>query len=690
MSDFRNVGLFAHTGAGKTSLADAMLYSAKENTRLGKVADGTSLMDFEPEEIRRKLTLTSAFNNLTWKKCSVNIVDTPGESNFFTDSTFAMKAIDCAIIVVDAVDGMKIQSERAIELAEKENIPVVLIINKLDKERADFEKAIADIKSSILKIIPVVMPIGKEAGFTGIIDLISMKSLSYKNDESGDYTESEIPANLKQAADSARNQMVESIAELDEKLTDKYLESGKLSEEEISSGLRKGLISNQIIPVLCSSAIKNIGVKNLLDFIVNFMPDPTFKPEIKAKDPQGNEKTIKATPDSSFSAFVFKTIADPFAGKLNVARIISGKIDNSSTALNVQTKSQERFNTILQLKGNKQKGLAAAQAGDIVAFAKLKDTRTGDTLCFEKDQVIFDVPSVHKGMISFALKPKSKGDEDKITMALARMKDEDPALTIGRDQQTNALLITGLGQLHIEVTVEKMKRKYGVEVIMETPKIPYKETIRAKAQSQGKYKRQSGGRGQYGDTWLELAPLPRGKGFEFVDKIVGGVIPKNYIPSVEKGVVEAMLSGSLAGFPVVDMRVTLYDGSYHEVDSSDMAFKIAASMGFKKAMLSAKPVLLEPIMNLEIIVPDQNMGDVIGDLNSRRGKVLGMDQKASYQIIKAQAPMAEVLKYSPDLRSITQGRGTFTVDFSHYEEVPPFIAEKIIAENKKVVQEENE
>ena len=690
MSYAKNVGLFGHTQSGKTQLADAILFCAKENNRFGKVDDETSLMDYEPEEQRRRITLKPSFNNFTLNKIKVNIVDTPGESNFFTDGRFAMKAVDSLIIPIDCVDGIRIQSEKALELAEDSKLPVIFFLNKIDKERADFETMTAEIKGNIIKTLPVQFPIGKEAAFNGLVDLLSMKAFIYKTDESGDFEEKEIPEDLKAKAQEERSKMLESIAETDEKLVDKYLESGELSEEEIDQGLRNAILTNQLIPMLCGSALKNIGIKQLMAFVTNYMPDPDFKKEIQVKSEKDEDVTLKLSPEAPFCAFIFKTLVDPFAGRLNMARILSGKIDGTTTAYNPITRSSERLSTILELKGSKQKVLTAAGAGDIVAFAKLKNTSTGHSLCEEKTNYIFESPKVPAGMMSFAIKPKSKGDEEKISGGLAKLKDEDLGLTTSRDPQTNEVLLTGMGQMHIEVTIEKLKRKYGVEVELQTPKVPYKETIKAKANAQGKYKRQSGGKGQYGDTWIELAPLPRGKGFEFVDKIVGGAIPRNYIPSVEKGILESMINGALAGFPVVDLKATLYDGSFHDVDSSDMAFKIAASQGFKKAMQSAKPILLEPVMILEVTVPDSNMGDVIGDLNSRRGKVLGMDQKGAYQIIKATVPMAELLKYSPDLTSMTAGKGNFTMEFTSYEEVPAFLSEKIVLANKKQPEEEKE
>ena len=555
----------------------------------------------------------------------------------------------------------------------------------MDRERADFFKAIESINSRLgKKATPVVLPIGKENTFKGIVDLTTREALIF-DDLKGTYKPSEIPPDMKDAVEKYRESMVEDIAESDESLMDKYLDVGELSDDELKIGLKKGVISGGLIPVACGSALKNIGIATLIDLIINALPSPVDHGPITGKKPGKEEEIEVREPKESvpFSALVFKTIADPYAGRLTLFRVFSGIVTSDSTFFNSSRKINERFGNIFFLEGKNQKPTESLVPGDIAAVAKLKETVTGDTLCSDKAPVIFEKVIPPPPIMSFAIAPKSRGDEDKIVSSINRIIEEDPTLTFRRDEQTKEMILSGMGQVHIEVSVEKMKRKFGVEVTLKTPKVPYKETIKGKTNVQGKYKKQSGGRGQFGDCWLDIEPLPRSAGFEFVDRIVGGVIPQQYRPAVEKGIVEAMAEGVLAGYPVVDIKVSLVDGSYHTVDSSEMAFKIAGSMGFKKGVLACQPVLLEPIVNIDIEIPDEYMGDVIGDLNSRRGKVLGMDSKGPNSIIKGQVPLAEILRYAPDLRSMTSGRGTFTYEHSHYEEVPPFIAEKIIAESKK-------
>ena len=681
----RNIGLFSHGGDGKTSLAEAILFDTGINNRLGKVDEGSSIMDYEPEEINRHITISTSIAQINWEKIRINIVDTPGDANFIPDAFAAMRVVDGAIILVSAVSGVKVQTEKVWNYTEKFQIPRIIFVNKMDRERANFFNTIDDIKESLSSSNPVALqiPIGAEESFEGIIDLIKMKALRYKKDESGQFNEEDIPADLMDESTSFREKMIETLVESDDTIMEKYLDGEELKEEELFSCLKKGLMNKLFTPVILGSALKNIGIQPLLNLIKVAMPSPVERGNVKGKDPKdNNEIEREPSEDAPFSAYVFKTIADPFTGRLNIFRIYSGTLLPDSTILNSTKNSKERIGQILKLEGKKQKPVDKGTVGDILALAKLKDTSTGDTLCDEKEPIIFEKTDLPHPVISFALSPKTKGDEDKVASSLNKLLEEDPTLNVGRDEQTKEILLSGMGQVHIEATLEKLKRKFGVEVELKAPRVPYKETIKGTVKVQGKYKRQSGGRGQYGDTWIELKPLERGKGFEFIDKIVGGVIPKNYIPAVEKGIVEAMQSGVVAGYPVTDISVTLYDGSFHPVDSSDMAFKIAASMGFKKGMQMANPVLLEPIMKMEITVPEENMGDIIGDLNSRRGKVIGVEAKGRYQIIRAYVPMAEVLKYAPDLNSMTGGRGDFTMEFSHYEEVPPNIAEKVISEAK--------
>ncbi len=687
----RNVGIFSHGGEGKTSIVEAMLFLAGENTRLGRVDDGTSLMDYEPEEIERKVTISSSLACFDWGKTKINFIDTPGDDNFISDAKLCMKVVDGAIVVVSAVSGVKVQTEKVWEYANEFAIPTCCFVNKLDRERADFERTVEDLQKNFSdkSIVVVQLPVGKEDAFKGVIDLLTMKAYLFKGDGSGDYQIADIPADMAAMASSYREKLVETAVEMNDEVMERYLNGDEVSQEEIEQCLRQGIWDRKLAPVFCGSATRNIGVPMLLDAIAAYFPPPTFRKEVEGIDPKSGNK-IKRTmaADQPFSAFVFKTITDPFAGKLTMFRVYSGELHPDMTVLNPNKDEKERIGQIFYLVGKKQKPAGFASAGDIAVVAKLKEVGTGDTMCDEKNPIKYEGATVANPIISFSLQPKAKGDEDKLNTSLSRLMEEDQTIRYSREEQTKEFILSGMGQVHIEVIAEKLKRKFGVEVELKEPKVPYKETIKGSTKVQGKYKRQSGGRGQYGDTWLEIEPLPRGGGFEFVDKIVGGAIPRQYIPAVEKGLVEAMEQGILAGYPTTDVRISLYDGSYHDVDSSEMAFKIAASMGFKKGMEACKPVLLEPIMKMEVIVPDENMGDAMGDLNSRRGKIMGVETKGSNQVIKATVPMAEVLKYAPDLRSMTGGRGTFTLEFSHYEEVPGQLAEKIIEAARKEKEQE--
>jgi len=558
----------------------------------------------------------------------------------------------------------------------------------MDRERASFTTVLESIKTKLQKkATPVCLPIGAEDNFKGIVDLISMKAFTF-TDNKGIGKASDIPAELLEEAQAMRASMVEDVAEADEDLMNKYLEEGELSDEELKAGLRKGVISGGIIPLICGSSLKGIGITMLMDLVVTSFASPEDRGPVTGHKPGTDEiEERKPSEDEAFSAIVFKTIADPYAGRLTLFRVYSGKLNSDSAVYNATRKVTEKFGHIFYLEGKSQKQAETLVPGDIAGVAKLKDTVTGDTLASEKAPIIFEKVPVPPPIMSFAVEPKSRGDEDKIASSINRLMEEDPTIVFSRNTQTREMILSGMGQVHIEVNIEKMKRKFGVEVNLNTPKVPYLETIKGKTNVQGRYKKQSGGRGQFGDCWIDIEPLPRGGGFEFVDKIVGGVIPGQYRPAVEKGIVEAAAKGVIAGYPVVDFRISLVDGTYHTVDSSEMAFKIAGSMAFQKGVLACQPVLLEPIVNISIEVPDEYMGDVIGDLNSRRGRVMGMDTSGANQVIKGQVPLAEILKYAPDLRSMTSGRGNFTYTESHYEEVPAFIAEKIIAEAKKDAEE---
>ncbi len=684
VDEIRNIALVAHQGAGKTTLAEIMLFKAGISKRVGRVEDGNTLMDFEPEEIKRNSSISSSFHQYDWDKHTVTLIDTPGDQNFFTDTKICMQAADGAVVVIDAVDGVKVQTEQAWEFAKDYKIPCLIFINKLDRERADFSRTFKDAKECFKpKSIITQLPIGTEEDFKGIVDLVSMKAYTY--DADGKAKKGDIPSDMQDIVATEREAFIENVAEADDELIERYLEGETLSDDDLMAALKKGTLSGEFVPVLCGSATKNIGIDLLMNFITNCMPSPIDRGLKIGVDPKkGNEIERNPDPDAPFSAFVFKTVADPYAGRLSIFRVISGTLGSDGTFYNVNKETKERFNQLLTIAGKEQKTTTGAGPGSIAAVAKLKETTTGDTLCDETARIKYASADPLPNLISFALESKTKGDEDKIFISLSKLLEEDTALVIERNAETNEILLSGAGQIHVETTIEKLKRKFNVEAILNTPKVPYKETIKKKVRVQGKHKKQSGGHGQYGDCWIQMEPLPRGKGFEFVDAIVGGAIPRTYIPAVEKGIVESSPKGILAGFPCIDFRVTLDDGSFHAVDSSEMAFKIAGSLAFKKAAEAAKPVLLEPIMKVTITTPDEYMGDIMGDLNSRRGRVLGMDSAGKNQVINANVPMSEFLTYAPDLRSMTGGRGIFSMEFSHYDEVPSQISEKIIGEMNKV------
>ena len=689
----RNLGIFSHGGEGKTSVVESILFLAGENTRLGKVDEGTSLMDYEPEEIDRKATISSSIASFEWNKYKINFIDTPGDDNFIYDAKLCMRVVDAAAIVVGAVSGVRVGTEKVWDYTNEFAIPVGLFINKMDRERADFARTVDDLRRSFTdkSLVVVQIPVEAEEKFRGVIDLVAMKAYLYRDDQSGAFEVADIPAELAEDAAKYREKMIETAVEMDDEVMERYLNGDEIDNAEVERCLKEGIWNRKLVPIMCGSAGKNMGMQPLIDNMIKYFPPPLAKGEVEGINPKTSQTVKrKMSADQPFSAFVFKTITDPFAGKLTLFRVYSGELHPDSVVLDIKTGEKERIGQIFQLVGKKQKPMGFVSAGDIGVVAKLREVTTGDTLCDEKSvPIAYPEVSPPSPLISFSLHPKTKGDEDKLNTSLARLIEEDPTIHYSRNEQTKEFLLSGMGQIHIEVIVGKMKRKFGVDVELKEPKVPYKETIRGTAKVQGKYKRQSGGRGQYGDTWLELSPLPRGQGFEFADKIVGGVIPKQYIPSAEKGVVEAMELGFLAGYPVTDFKVTLYDGSYHDVDSSDMAFKIAASMGFKKGMELANPILLEPIMKVEVIVPEENVGDIMGDMNSRRGKIIGVESKGKNQIVRATAPMAEILRYAPDLRSMTGGRGTFTMEYSHYEEVPAHLSQKIVdAANKEREEKE--
>jgi elongation factor G len=679
----RNIGILGQGGSGKTSLGEAMLFAAGTTQRLGRVQDGTSVLDYEPEEIKHHVSISTAFHSLTWKKFRFDLIDTPGYAMFLADAINCMRAFGGSVFVINASAGLRVESERLWQQANNNRISRLLFVNKVDHEQGNvIERVDALLEGIEAKGVHLQLPVGIGPEFRGVVDLLTMKAYLYEAD-SGKYAESDIPGDLQDTAQDLRLKLLEGVSETDDELLEKYLDGKELSSEELKKAIRDANRQGKLFPILYGSATRQVGIHQLMDAVLDYLPSPVDEGSMEGKNPvTGEVEQRSQDPTAPFSAYVFKTIIDPFAGKLSVMRVISGKLASDMTCYNSNKQSKERIGHMFRLDGKKQDSMKEAVAGEIVAAAKLKEVATGDTLCDERAPIQYDGPIHFSPVMSFALEPKSKADEEKVPQGLHRIMEEDSTIEVHRDEETRDFILSGMGQQHIEIIVEKLKRKYGAEVVLKAPKVPYKETIRSSASAQGKLKKQSGGRGQYGDTWLKIEPLPHGKGFEFVDEIVGGAIPRNYIPAVEKGIKEAMAGGVLAGYPMVDVRVRLYDGSYHDVDSSDMAFKIAGSMGFKNAVEKAKPVILEPIMTMEVTVPDDCMGDVIGDLNSRRGKVLGMDTKGHSQVIKSRVPMAEVLKYAADLRSITSGRGEFHMEFSHYEELPPHLAEKVVKEAK--------
>lgn len=683
----RTVGLLAEGGAGKTSLGEALLYAAGATTRQGRVEDGSSVFDFEPEEIRRKITLSTAFHSLTWKRHHVFLVDPPGYANFLADTRYAMEAMSGAIFVANPTGHFKVESERMWGWANDLGLARLVCISRADREEGALEKALAEMSKVLeARLVAVHVPIGSQANFRGVVDLLSMKALMFQSDN-GAVQEQDIPSEVQGEADEYREKLIEAVAETNDDLLARYLEGGEISTQELKQGLRDGVVAARLFPVFYASGLRGAGIQPLLDAVVDYLPSPADRPAVTGVNPKTHEEVQrKPEPTEPFSARIFKTLESP-TGKLSVFVVCSGKVESDSVVYNATRDTKERLGQLFHLDGKKQQPVTSALPGEVIAVTKLKDSHTGDTLCDEKAPIVLPALTEFPSVISFALGLKSRGDEEKIMSSLHRLGEEDPAMKVGRDPQNNDILLSGAGQLHVEVIVEKLKRRYGVDVDLKAPKVPYRETITAKADAQGRLKKQTGGRGQFGDTWIRIEPLPRGKGFEFVDEIKGGAIPRQYIPSVEKGVVNALAKGFLAGYPMVDIRVALYDGSYHDVDSSDLAFQIAGSYGVQNAIEKARPVLLEPVMTVEVIVPEENTGDITGDLNRRRGRLLNVDAKGHNQIIKAAVPMAEILTYAPDLRSMTSGRGTFHMEFSHYEEVPHHLVDKIVQEAKQAQAE---
>jgi elongation factor G len=690
--DVRNVGLIGHGNSGKTSLAAAILFTTGATNRLTRVDEGTTITDFDDEEVQRKVTISTAIAAAEWNKSKINLLDTPGFNIFINDTRAALVAADAALVVVDGVAGVEVQTEKVWGFCDAFRLPRAVVINKLDRERASFERALESVHANFGRAaVPIQLPIGSERDFRGVVDLLAMKAYTYTSDGDGKGKEEEIPAAMAEAAQKAHDSLVEMIAEGNDALLEEFFDKGSLSAEQMTGGLRQAIVDQRLFPVLATGALHNIGTDLLLNFIADNLPAPAARGEVAGKSGE-QEVTRKIADSEPVSAFVFKTIADPFSGRVSYFKVYSGVLKNDANLVNARTGGGERLSHIACLMGKTLQPVTELHAGDVGAVAKLKETLTGDTLCDKASLVEYPPVKLPEPSIAYAIEAKSRQDEDRMGNAIQRILEEDQSLRFYRDPQTKEFLLAGSGQQHVEVIVSRLRKRYSVDVTLKSPKIPYRETIRGNADVQGRHKKQTGGHGQFGDCWIKMDPLPRGGNFEFVNDIFGGSIPKNYIPAVEKGIVEAAAKGYLAGFPVVDFRVAVYDGSYHDVDSSELSFKLAARKAFKAAMEEAKPALLEPIMNVEIEAPVEYAGDLMGDLNGRRGRIAGMDTRGGTQIVRAQVPMAEMLNYQNDLISMTQGRASFTMEFSHYDFVPQQQAEKVIAAAKaaKAGEEEEE
>jgi elongation factor G len=676
----RNVVLLSHQGAGKTSLAEFMLFTSGTIQRLGKVADGTTTSDYDPLEVERHIGINLSLLPFEWQGVKLNLIDTPGYADFIGEVRSGLRVTEGAIVVICAASGVEVGTEQMWGDAEKANLPRLIFVNKMDRDNADFFSTLKGIQAKLSpKCLPLQLPIGSQSDFQGIVDLVTMKAHIGANSQ-----EAEIPSKLQEQAEASREKLVEAAVEIDDELINKYLEGEAISNEEILAAIKKSTIAGKLVPVFVGSALQGIGIQQILNGICYYLPSPEEKDAFVAKNVStGNQEEIKPDSESPLSSLVFKTSADPYVGKLSYFRVYSGVISSNSQAWNANKNSMERIGQLFTLLGKNQQPVPQVTAGDIGAVAKLSLTTTGDTLCAREHPVIFPGIEFPKANFSMSIQPQTKTDLDKMSTVLPRICEEDPSLQTRREADTNEFIISGVGDNHLEIVREKIRRKFGVEVKLDLPKIPYKETITVSTKAEYKHKKQTGGHGQYGHVLLELEPLSRGGGFEFAKKIFGGAIPQNYIPSVEKGVNEAKQEGGLAGYPVVDVKVTLYDGSFHAVDSSDIAFKIAGAQALKKGLSQGQPVLLEPIMNLTITVPETYTGDIASDLNTKRGRVLGMNPSDGINVIQAQAPFAELLRYALDLRSMTQGRGSFAMEFDHYEEVPAHISQKIIADKKK-------
>ncbi|MCX7827824.1 MAG: elongation factor G [Thermanaerothrix sp.] len=689
--DIRTVALLSHGGAGKTSLAEAVLFDAGLITRMGKVEDKNTVSDFDAEEHKRQISIGTSLLTVPYKGKTLYVLDTPGFSDFQGEQICALKVVDSAVIVVSGVHGVEVQTQRCWEGAEAEGIPVVFYVSKMDREHADYDKVVGELRESFSdRVAPLFVPIGQEASFKGVVDVLSLKAYTYKGDGSKSFEVGDVPGDLKDKVSGLRDSLVERIVEADDELMMRYLDGDEISYEELVPALRKAVRERMVFPVIPGSSVVNVGVVQFLDMVADVLPSPVEMAPRKMLKPDGSEALLTPNPDGPFYALCFKVMVDPYVGKLSFIRVFSGKNTADHGVFNVNRGEEDRVSAFRLMRGKEGEDVKEVVTGDIVAIPKLEKAQVGDTLSLKGQDMKFPPISFPKPVYSVAVTPKSRADEDKLGNAIHKMLDEDRTLSFTKNPETGDSVLSGMGDLHIDIVLSKIKDRYKVELDTKTPKVPYREAIKKSAKAQGKYKKQTGGRGQYGDVWFELTPGERGSGIVFQDRIVGGVVPKNFIPAAEKGLREAAAKGVLAGYPAVDFVCALYDGSYHDVDSSEMAFKIAASMAFKKAFMDASPVLLEPIMNVEVTVPEECLGDVMGDFNGRRGRIMGIDSNGKLQVVKAQCPLAEMFRYAIILRSMTSGRGTFTMDFSHYEEVPSDIAKKVIAAAAAERKEEEE
>ena len=678
-SSIRNVALVGHSGSGKTQLTAAILSDAGMVNRFGKVDDGTTVTDFDDEEILRKHTLSASLAYAEWNRHKINLLDTPGVGNFLSDARAALHVADAALVVVDAVAGVMVQTEKVWEASEALGLPRLVVVNRIDRERASLERTLQSLRESCSRtVIPIQLPIGEERRFTGVVDLVTRRAFLYTDDESGSFRQESVPADMAAAVEQARESLIEMVAESDETLMEHFFEAGTLTDEELVAGLRQATLARKLFPLVCVSATSNIGVPQLLDAVLATLPSAAERP-FNAVGKDGAPEPRWANDKEPVSAFVWKTIADPFAGRITMFRVISGTLKSDSTVHNKTRDVAERIGSLQLLQGKTPTAVPEVKAGDIGTVAKLKDTLTNDSLGDKTDGATFPPMTFTEPVLSYAIEPRSRGDEDKINQAMHRLEEEDPTIRYSRDPQTKELLLSGQGQLHIEVTVAKLKRRFGVDVILKPPHIPYRETIKSSTEAHGRHKKQTGGHGQFGDCKIRVEPLPRGSDFEFVDDIFGGSIPRQFIPAVEKGIQDSRTRGFLAGFPMVDFRVTVFDGSYHDVDSNELSFKMAGRLALKDAMTRARPTILEPVMNVEVYAPSDFAGDLMGDLNGRRGRIAGMDSRGTMTVIKAQVPMAEMLTYEQHLTSATGGRGSYHMEYSHYDEVPAHLQPKIIA-----------